>query len=242
MISSRPPQLYGSWVLAAACTAPISVQEPGRTRTIAGTRGRNRGGPGLRLIVMTAFPHMKSRAVTPRRPAATIVPARPAGRARRRAAAITLAGLTLAALAACNTAGSTGSSPGASAPPIVTTPAPRSGTPGSPSGGSGCPKDLVVPSTDNSRTFCVAVGGTVTITATPDQAQGWLPFDNSGTALTPATSTPESTGSAKVLAAFTAASPGTSTISASHRNCPSPAPGSVSCNSIALWKVTITVK
>jgi hypothetical protein len=173
---------------------------------------------------------MKSRAVT----------------IHRRTGSIAFAGLAtaaLAGLAACNSAASTGSSPGASAPPIVTTPAPSgSGTAGSPSGGSGCPKNLVVPSIDNSRTFCVAVGGTVTITATPDQAQGWLPFDNTGTALAPAASTPAATGSAKVLAAFTAASPGTSTVSSSHRNCPSPAPGGVSCHSIALWKVTITVK
>ncbi len=181
----------------------------------------------MRLIVMTAFPHMKSRAVT----------------AHRRAASIALAGLALAGLAACNTGGSTGSSPGASAPPIVTTPAPSgSGTAGSPSGGSGCPKNLVVPSTDNSRTFCVAVGGTVTITATPDQAQGWLRFDSTGTALTMAASTPAATGSAKVLAAFTATGPGTSTVSSSHRNCPPASPGGVSCHSIALWTVTITVK
>ena len=183
--------------------------------------------PGIRLIVMTAFPHMKSRAVT----------------THRRAGSIALAGLALAGLAACNTAGSTGSSPGASAPPIVTTPAPSgSGTTGSPSGSPGCPKNLVVPSTDNARTLCVAVGGTVTITATPDQAQGWLPFDNTGTALTMAASTPAATGSAKVLAAFTATATGTSTVSSSHRNCPSAAPGGVSCHSIALWKVTITVK
>jgi hypothetical protein len=186
---------------------------------------------------------MKPRAVTARRRSAAIAPDGLAVVVRRRAAAIAVAGLSVAALAACNSAGSTGSSPGASAPPIVTTPAPSgSGTAGSPSGGSGCPKDLVVPSTDNTRTFCVAVGGTVTITATPDQAQGWLPFDSTGTALTAAASTPEATGSAKVLAAFTATSPGTSTISSSHRNCPSAAPGSVSCHSIALWKVTITVK
>jgi hypothetical protein len=181
----------------------------------------------MRLIVMTAFPHMKSRAVTD----------------HRRAAAIALAGLAVAALAACNSAGPTGSSAGASAPPIVTTPAPSASAP--PSGGSGtsgCPRNLVIPSTDNSRTLCVAVGGTVTITATPDQAQGWMPFDNTGTALTAATSTPAATGSAKVLAAYAAAAPGTSTISSSHRNCPSPAPGTVGCHSIALWKVTVTVK
>jgi len=182
---------------------------------------------------------MKSRAVT----------------TGRRAGSIALASLALAGLgtlAACNNAGSTGSSPGASAPPIVTTPAPSgSGTTGAPSGSAptgapsgspGCPKNLVVPSTDNARTFCVAIGGTVTITATPDQAQGWLRFDNTGTALTMAASTPAATGSAKVLAAFTATAPGTSTVSSSHRNCPSAAPGSVSCHSIALWTVTITVK
>jgi len=220
MIDDRPPQLYRSSALAAAYTAEVPYK-----RRYA--RERNHRGRGIRLIDMTAFPHMKSRAVT----------------AHRRAGSIALAGLALAALAACNTAGSTGSSPGASAPPIVTTPAPSgSGTAGSPSGGSGCPKNLVVPSTDNARTFCVAVGGTVTITATPDQAQGWLPFDNTGTALTVAASTPAATGSAKVLAAFAATAPGTSTVSSSHRNCPSAAPGSVSCHSIALWKVTITVK
>lgn len=175
---------------------------------------------------------MKSRAVT----------------AHRLAAAISLAGLTVAALAACNSAGSTGSSAGASAPPIVTTPAPSASAPPAtppPSGGSGstgCPKNLVVPSSDNSRTLCVAVGGTVTITATPDQAKGWLPFDSTGSALTVATSTPAATGSAKVLAAYTAAAPGTSTISSSHKNCPSPAPGTVGCHSIVVWQVTITVK
>jgi hypothetical protein len=167
--------------------------------------------------------------------------------ARRRLAAIALAGLAATTLAACNQAGSTGSSTGASAPPIVSTPSPSQSPPPStpPSGGSGtagCPKNLVVSSADNSRTFCVAAGGTVTITATPDQAQGWLPFDNSGSALAPAASTPAATGSAKVLAAFTAAAPGTSTVSSSHRNCPSPAPGSVSCHSISRWQVTITVK
>ncbi len=219
MIDDRPPQLYGSWALAA------KPRTPPNSRTTADGREWNRRDRGTRLIAMTAFPHMKSRAVT----------------TRRTAAAIAVAGLAVASLGACNAAGSTGSSPGASAPPIVTTPAPSgSGTAGS--GGSGCPKNLVVPSTDNSRTFCVAVGGTVTITATPDQAQGWLPFDNTGTALTPAASTPAATGSAKVLAAFTAASPGTSMVSSSHRNCPSAAPGGVSCHSIALWKVTITVK
>jgi hypothetical protein len=185
----------------------------------------------MRLIVMTAFPQMKSRAVT----------------TRRRLAAIALAGLAATVLAACDQAGSTGSSAGGSAPPIVTTPGPSQSAPTStpPSGGSGttgCPENLVVPSADNSRTFCVAVGGTVAITAPPDQAQGWLPFDNSGSALTPAASTPAATGSAKVLAAYTATAPGTSTVSSSHRNCPSPAPGSVSCHSIALWQVTITVK
>jgi hypothetical protein len=219
MIDDRPPHLYGTWALAATCTAHVPYKRwSARAEPL---------GPGTRLIVMTAFPHMKSRAVT----------------IQRRTALFVLAGLAAAGLAACNTAGSTGSSPGASAPPIVTTPAPSgSGTAGSPSGGSGCPKNLVVPSTDNARTFCVAVGGTVTITATPDQAQGWRPFDNTGTALTVAASTPAATGSAKILAAFTATAPGTSTVSSSHRNCPSAAPGSVSCHSIALWKVTITVK
>jgi hypothetical protein len=222
MIDDRPPQLYGS----SALTATYRAQVPYKSRSArAEPLGR-----GTRLIDMTAFPHMKSRAVT----------------THRRTGSIALAGLAVAALAglaACNTAGSTGSSPGASAPPIVTTPAPSgSGSAGSPSGGSGCPKNLVIPSTDNARTFCVAVGGTVTITATPDQAQGWLPFDNTGTALALAASTPAATGSAKVLAAFTAASPGTSMVSSSHRNCPPASPGGVSCHSIALWKVTITVK
>jgi hypothetical protein len=239
MIDDRPPQLYGSWALAATRTPPNFRTRVGRTR--AGGREWNRRDRSTRLIAMTAFPHMKSRAVTTRRTAAAIAPAGLAITARRRAAAIAVAGLAVASLAACNAAGSSGSSPGASAPPIVATPAPSgSGTAGS--GGSGCPKNLVLPSTDNSRTFCVAVGGTVTITATPDQAQGWLPFDNTGTALAPAASTPAASGSAKVLAAFTAASPGTSMVSSSHRNCPSAAPGGVSCHSIALWKVTITVK
>jgi hypothetical protein len=167
----------------------------------------------------------------------------------RVALATALAGVALAALTliGCASGTSNGSSPGGSAPPIVSTPAPSATmTPPhtiAPSTGSpGCPSNLTVTPADNARALCVAAGGTVTIIAPPDQAQGWTPFDTSGTALTPATATPAATGSDTVLAAFRASAPGTSAVSSSHRNCPSPSPGQLACNSIALWRVMITVK
>jgi hypothetical protein len=156
-------------------------------------------------------------------------------------------------LGAC--ASSSNSSAGASAPPIVGSSSPTAPTSASPpaspqppvttapapGGGSSCPENLVVPSTANSRKFCVAQGGTVTITAVADQAQGWSPFEIGGNSLAPAPQKQAPSSAAKVLAVFTAVAPGTSTVSSAHRNCPVPA-GGVGCNSILLWQVTIAVK
>ncbi|HEY7175549.1 MAG TPA: hypothetical protein VH442_11585, partial [Micromonosporaceae bacterium] len=92
-----------------------------------------------------------------------------------------------------------------------------------------------------SRQFCVANGGTVTITAPTEQAQGWSPFEVAGNSLAPAPQKQAPSGDARVLAVFTAIAPGYSTVSSAHRNCPTPA-GGVACNSILLWQVTIIVK
>ena len=190
---------------------------------------------------MTAHPQVQSSAVR-----------------RARVAAAVLVGLITATLAGCGSAHSN-SSTGGSAPPIVGTPSPpHSGAntppatpptatppttatpPGTGTGTADCPRNLVVPTPDRARSFCVARGGTVTIVAPADQAQGWSPFDTSGNSLAVTTARPPVSGSSKILAVFKAVASGSSVVSSAHRNCPPS--GGVSCNSIVIWQVTITVK
>jgi hypothetical protein len=188
-----------------------------------------------RPMDMTALPQARSRGAT----------------WRDRVAAAALVGLTSAALAACASAHSNAPSSGASVPPIVTSPAspptestapPGTTSTGAPgTGTAGCPRNLVVPTADLTHSFCVANGGTVTILAPANQAQGWQPFDTTGNSLAAATGSPPVSGSGTILAVFKAVAPGSSVVSSAHRNCPVPS-GGVGCNSILIWQVTITVK
>ena len=168
-----------------------------------------------------------------------------AGRHRTRDLVRPIAIASVALIATVAGACTSSASPGSaapSAPPIATSPAPPTAiTPGPSHRGSACPAQLVVTPADISRTLCVAKGGTVTITAQPEQAQGWTPFHVSGAALATAASTPAPTGTAKVLAAFSAVAAGISTVASAHRNCPSNSTG-VACHSIVLWQVTVVVK
>lgn len=147
--------------------------------------------------------------------------------------AIASVALIATAIGACSSSTSPGSA-APSAPPIAT-------SPGQSHRGSACPTQLVVTPADNSRTLCVAKGGTVAVTAQPDQAQGWTPFDVSGAALIPSSAAIPPVRNGQILAAFSAVAPGTSTVASSHRNCPSNA-GGVACHSILLWQVTVVVK
>jgi hypothetical protein len=171
-----------------------------------------------------------------------------------RPAALVLVAVTTVTLAACASAQSDKSSTGRSAPPIASSPAspPRSSAappaapptttpPGTGTGTAGCPRDLVVPTADLSHHFCVADGGTVTILAPANQAQGWGPFETTGNSLAAATAGPPVGVSGKVIAVFKAVAPGSSVVSSAHRNCPVPS-GGVACNSIVIWQVTVTVK
>jgi hypothetical protein len=106
-------------------------------------------------------------------------------------------------------------------------------TASTPPGSSDCPAQLNVAATDSGKTLCVTLGGTVAIDLGP-QATTTGQFDVAGTSLKP-------TGADGT---YTAVSKGTTVITTERRNCPKPSPGSgmVACDSIELWKVTITVK
>jgi hypothetical protein len=112
-----------------------------------------------------------------------------------------------------------GTNPGTTAP-----------TAASPS--SDCPLTLDVTLTDNGKTLCVGRGGTVTFDLGPEAASATSPLDVSGNALT----------QGQAEGTYAATNAGTATVTTERRNCPSPTPGTVSCHSIQLWKVTIQVK
>jgi len=133
----------------------------------------------------------------------------------------------LAILAGC--AQKPGDTPGGT-PTSTGTPTTSTGTAAPPS--SDCPMSLTVVATDNGKSLCVAKGGTVTFDLGPTQASASQPLDVSGTALT----------QGQAEGTYSATSTGTAVVTTERRNCPSPSPGQLSCHSIQLWKVTITVK
>jgi ABC-type Fe3+-hydroxamate transport system substrate-binding protein len=143
--------------------------------------------------------------------------------------AVPLAIVAAVALSGCAQQGTSPGSGTSSSPPALSAPS------SAPSSGSAdCKSQLTIDVTDNGKTLCVAVGGTVTVDLGPNATSTDQPFDVTGTSL--------KAGSAE--GTFAAVSPGTSVITTQRRNCPKPSPGSgmVACNSIQLWKVTVTVK
>jgi hypothetical protein len=143
--------------------------------------------------------------------------------------------LALAGLVTVSACAQQGTQPSNSAPGAGSSPSASASPSASPSAGSPiCKTRLTVVASDGNKTLCVAVGGTVTIDLGPGATTAENPFDVSGDSL--------KQGAAE--GTYSAVKPGTSVITAERRNCPKPSPGSgmVACNSIQLWKVTITVK
>jgi hypothetical protein len=107
-------------------------------------------------------------------------------------------------------------------------------TSSTPAGSSDCPAQLNVTETDGGKTLCVTLGGTVTIDFGPQASSISGGFDLAGTSLAPASA----------QGTYSAVGKGSTILTTERRNCPKPSPGSgmVACNSIELWKVTITVK
>lgn len=111
----------------------------------------------------------------------------------------------------------------------------------SPSASAGCPAKLMITATDESKTLCVQLGGTVTVTLTPGEQKPWLPIDVSGTSLTPKTDGVLSVVPGGQITMYNASAVGTSDITSARHVCPQKA-GTVSCNAIVAWKVTVQVK
>lgn len=102
----------------------------------------------------------------------------------------------------------------------------------------GCPTAVTITTDDNNKTVCVAIGGTVTVDLRTPGVTNNSPIDSTGAALTTSTKTAPQAS----LAVFDATTAGSSVISSMRPNCPSAAPGTLSCHSIMAWKVTIQVK
>jgi hypothetical protein len=147
--------------------------------------------------------------------------------------ALTLMGVVTVASACAQQGTQPGS--GLSVSPSAGAAAPSAPSTDSANAGSDiCKAQLDVVVSDANKTLCVAVGGTVTVDLGPNATSAAQPFDVSGDSL--------KAGAAE--GTYSAVRPGTSVITAERRNCPRPSPGSgtVACNSIQLWKVTINVK
>jgi hypothetical protein len=104
----------------------------------------------------------------------------------------------------------------------------------------GCQVNLTVTVADNGATLCVKAGGTVfaELQGAPDQM--WRPITLTGDALTP------SAGGSPIIGAttsrYTAAKAGSAGMSSVRPACPPAKPGSVSCNSLQYFHVTVTVQ
>jgi hypothetical protein len=166
---------------------------------------------------------------------------------------LTLVALGALALGACAQPGSSVGAGTPSAPansgavgpsPTTTLPPPPVSTlsPGAPHPpATGCQANLTVTVTDNGATLCVHLGGTVTaeLQGAPDQM--WRPIALTGDALT------ASTGAAPPIigattSRYSAAKAGSAGMSSTRPACPPAKPGSVSCNSLQYFHVTVIVQ
>jgi hypothetical protein len=114
-------------------------------------------------------------------------------------------------------------------------------SPGAPPPATGCQANLIVTVTDNGATLCVNLGGTVTaeLQGAPDQM--WRPITLTGNALTASTGTaPPIMGA--TTSRYTAAKAGSAGMSSTRPACPPAKPGSVSCNSLQYFHVTVIVR
>ena len=134
------------------------------------------------------------------------------------------------------------SSPGGPGPTITVPPPPGSTLhPTSlPPPAAGCRANLTVTVADNGATLCVTVGGTVTaeLQGAPDQM--WRPITLTGDALTPSTGAPPIIGT--TTSRYSAARAGSAGMSSTRPACPPAKPGSVSCNSLQYFHVTVMVR
>jgi hypothetical protein len=111
----------------------------------------------------------------------------------------------------------------------------------SPSNTSGCPASLTITATDATKSLCVQVGGSVTVDLQAVAQKPWLAINASGPILVPVPSSAPATSPGSQHAVFTAKSAGSADITSAYRACPSK-PGTISCNAIVAWKVTVQVK
>jgi hypothetical protein len=135
------------------------------------------------------------------------------------------------------------SAPAGAAPTTAVPPAPVStlppGTPAPPA--SGCQANLTVTANDNGATLCVHLGGTVTaeLQGAPDQM--WRPITLTGDALTASSvAAPPVIGA--TTSRYTATNTGSAGMSSTRPACPPAKPGSVSCNSLQYFHVTVDVQ
>jgi hypothetical protein len=139
------------------------------------------------------------------------------------------------------TAGSSGSA-ATSAPATGATPQPPARpAPGTPPPATGCQPNLTVTVSDNGGTVCVNLGGVVTavLQGAPDQM--WRPPALTGDALSPSSS-----AAAPVIGAtsgrYNAVKAGSAGMSSTRPACPPAKPGSLSCNALQYFHVTVIVR
>jgi hypothetical protein len=156
------------------------------------------------------------------------------------------------ALAACAQPGPTVGAPGtagpsgsaAGSPPATAAPAqppatPAPNTPLPPA--SGCQLNLTVTVTDNSGTVCVNLGGVVTAVLQGAPEQMWRPLALAGDALSPSSgAAPPVIGA--TTARYNAVKAGSTGMSSTRPACPPAKPGSLSCNSLQYFHVTVIVR
>jgi hypothetical protein len=106
---------------------------------------------------------------------------------------------------------------------------------------SGCHRNLVLTETAHA-TYCVNLGGTVTLTLNGTADQRWQPVKLGGTALTdvPMSGIPPIGPSITTL--YKAVQTGTATLTSARPLCPPAKPGSASCLGMQAFQVTITVR
>src|SRR5262245_31279544 len=142
------------------------------------------------------------------------------------------------------TSGPTGTAPATSPAVTPTAPPEPSNTGSQPPDQvdtSGCHRNLVLTETA-SRSYCVSLGGTVTLTLHGTADQRWAAVKLGGTALSevPVSGIPPIGPSVTTL--YRAVQVGSATLSSARPLCPPPSPGSAACLGMLAFQVTIRVR
>ena len=108
--------------------------------------------------------------------------------------------------------------------------------------GSGCHRYLELTETTASTSYCVNLGGTVTLTLHGTADQRWQPVKLAGTALTEVTISGIPPIGPSITSLYKAVQNGTATLTSARPLCPPAKPGSAGCLGMLAFQVTIQVR